>query len=153
MKCLGNIVEVDQSVLSRKEMQIGVQQKLLDTAISVREAAVDLVGKYILSDKDLVDQYYDMIAPRILVSFCWILLSNFPLKIYVYFLQDTGVSVRKRVIKILRDICQEFPEHPKIPDICIKMLRRVNDEEAIQKLVMDVFMTMWFTPCPEHDKV
>ena len=60
---------------------------------------------------------------------------------------DTGVSVRKRVIKILRDICAEFPEHPKIPDICIKMLRRVNDEENIQKLVMEVFMTMWFISC------
>ena len=107
-------------------MQLGVAQKLLDAAISVREAAVDLVGKYILTDRNLVDQYYEMIAPRIL---------------------DTGVSVRKRVIKILRDICAEFPEHPKIPDICIKMLRRVNDEENIQKLVMEVFMTMWFISC------
>lgn len=132
MKCLGNIVEVDQSILARKDMQLGVAQKLLDAAISVREAAVDLVGKYILTDVSLVDQYYDMISPRIL---------------------DTGVSVRKRVIKILRDICSEFPDHPKIPDICIKMLRRVNDEENIQKLVMEVFMTMWFTPCNENDKV
>lgn len=132
MKCLGNIVEVDQSILNRKDMQIGVQQKLLDAAISVREAAVDLVGKYILTDRSLVDQYYEMISPRIL---------------------DTGVSVRKRVIKILRDICIEFPDHHKIPDICIKMLRRVNDEENIQKLVMEVFMTMWFTPCNDNDKV
>lgn len=50
-------------------MQIGVGQKLLDTAISVREAAVDLIGKYILSDIELVDQYYDMLSKRILVSF------------------------------------------------------------------------------------
>lgn len=132
MKCLGNIVEVDQSILARKDMQIGVAQKLLDAAISVREAAVDLVGKYILTDRSLVDQYYDMISPRIL---------------------DTGVSVRKRVIKILRDICIEFPDHHKIPDICIKMLRRVNDEENIQKLVMEVFMTMWFMPCNDNDRV
>ncbi|XP_058822555.1 nipped-B protein isoform X2 [Topomyia yanbarensis] len=131
MKCLGNIVEVDQMVLARKDMQMGVHQKLLDTAISVREAAVDLVGKYILSDPDLIDQYYEMISQRIL---------------------DTGVSVRKRVIKILRDICIEYPEQDKIPDICVKMIRRVNDEEGIQKLVMDVFMTMWFTPCNPSDK-
>ncbi|XP_055542159.1 nipped-B protein isoform X3 [Wyeomyia smithii] len=131
MKCLGNIVEVDQMVLARKDMQMGVHQKLLDTAISVREAAVDLVGKYILSDPDLIDQYYEMISQRIL---------------------DTGVSVRKRVIKILRDICIEYPEQDKIPDICVKMIRRVNDEEGIQKLVMDVFMTMWFTPCNANDK-
>ncbi|XP_065083522.1 nipped-B protein isoform X2 [Ochlerotatus camptorhynchus] len=131
MKCLGNIVEVDQMVLARKDMQMGVHQKLLDTAISVREAAVDLVGKYILSDPDLIDQYYEMISQRIL---------------------DTGVSVRKRVIKILRDICIEYPEQDKIPDICVKMIRRVNDEEGIQKLVMDVFMTMWFNPCNPNDK-
>uniref|UniRef100_A0A182MB19 Nipped-B protein n=1 Tax=Anopheles culicifacies TaxID=139723 RepID=A0A182MB19_9DIPT len=132
MKCLANIVEVDQLVLARKDMQMGVQQKLLDTAISVREAAVDLVGKYILSDHELIDQYYEMISQRIL---------------------DTGVSVRKRVIKILRDICIEYPAHEKIPDICVKMIRRVNDEEGIQKLVMDVFMTMWFTPCNDNDKI
>uniref|UniRef100_A0A182QZC9 Nipped-B protein n=1 Tax=Anopheles farauti TaxID=69004 RepID=A0A182QZC9_9DIPT len=131
MKCLANIVEVDQMVLARRDMQMGVQQKLLDTAISVREAAVDLVGKYILSDPDLIDQYYEMISQRIL---------------------DTGVSVRKRVIKILRDICMEYPAHEKIPDICVKMIRRVNDEEGIQKLVMDVFMTMWFMPCNDNDK-
>jgi cohesin loading factor subunit SCC2 len=40
------------------------------------------------------------------------------------------VSVRKRVIKILKDICIECPEFPKIPEICIKMIRRVNDEEG-----------------------
>lgn len=61
--------------------------------------------------------------------------------------------MRKRVIKILRDICIEYPEQEKIPDICVKMIRRVNDEEGIQKLVMDVFMTMWFTPSNPSDKV
>lgn len=76
MKCLGNIVEVDQSILTRKDMQMGVQQKLLDTAISVREAAVDLVGKYILTDSELIDQYYDMISARILVSIIIIYLDN-----------------------------------------------------------------------------
>ena len=61
--------------------------------------------------------------------------------------------MRKRVIKILRDICIEYPAHDKIPDICCKMIRRVSDEEGIQKLVMDVFMAMWFTPCNDNDKV
>ena len=54
-------------------------------------------------------------------------------------LQDTGVSVRKRVIKIMKDICVECPDFPKIPEICVKMIRRVNDEEGIRKLVMEVF--------------
>lgn len=55
-----------------------------------------------------------------------------------YAFQDTGVSVRKRVIKILRDICMECPEFDKIPEICVKMIRRVKDEEGIRKLVMEV---------------
>ncbi|KAL9928533.1 nipped-B cohesin loading factor isoform 2-T4 [Glossina fuscipes fuscipes] len=131
MKCLANIVEVDPFVLKRKDMQMGVNQKFLDAAISVREAAVDLVGKFVLSNEELIDQYYDMLSTRIL---------------------DTGVSVRKRVIKILRDICIEYPDFKKIPEICVKMIRRVNDEEGIQKLVTEVFMKMWFTPCNRNDK-
>lgn len=67
MKCLANIVEVDPLVLKRKDMQMGVNQKFLDTAISVREAAVDLVGKFVLSNEELIDQYYEMLSTRILV--------------------------------------------------------------------------------------
>jgi cohesin loading factor subunit SCC2 len=75
-----------------------------------------------------------------------------PIEIKLSFLctQDTGVSVRKRVIKILKDICVECPDFPKIPEICVKMIRRVNDEEGIRKLVMEVFQGMWFTPVKER---
>lgn len=51
------------------------------------------------------------------------------------FPQDTGISVRKRVIKILRDICLEMPDFHKITEMCVKMIRRVNDEEGIKVCV------------------
>ncbi|XP_011863105.1 PREDICTED: nipped-B-like protein [Vollenhovia emeryi] len=129
MKCLTMIVEADPSVLGRVDMQMGVKHSFLDHSTSVREAAVDLVGKFVLSRPELIDKYYDMLSARIL---------------------DTGVSVRKRVIKILKDICMECPDFPKIPEICVKMIRRVNDEEGIRKLVMEVFQNMWFTPVRER---
>lgn len=129
MKCLTMIVEADPSVLARVDMQLGVKHSFLDYSTSVREAAVDLVGKFVLSRPELIDKYYDMLSARIL---------------------DTGVSVRKRVIKILKDICMECPDFPKIPEICVKMIRRVNDEEGIRKLVMEVFQNMWFTPVKER---
>ncbi|XP_044741697.1 nipped-B-like protein A [Chrysoperla carnea] len=129
IKCLTMIVEADSSVLARSDMQIGVKHSLLDISTSVREAAVDLVGKFVLSRPELIDKYYNMLLARIL---------------------DTGVSVRKRVIKILKDICIECPQFHKIPEICVKMIRRVNDEEGIKKLVMEVFQNMWFTPTPER---
>ncbi|PNF24471.1 Nipped-B-like protein [Cryptotermes secundus] len=129
MKCLTMVVEADPAVLGRNDMQRGVRHSFLDQSTSVREAAVDLVGKFVLSRPELIDKYYDMLSTRIL---------------------DTGVSVRKRVIKILKDICMECPEFPKIPEICVKMIRRVNDEEGIRKLVMEVFQNMWFTPIRER---
>ncbi|XP_033210701.1 nipped-B-like protein [Belonocnema kinseyi] len=132
MKCLTMIVEADPSVLGRVDMQMGVKHSFLDHSTSVREAAVDLVGKFILSRPELIDKYYDMLSSRIL---------------------DTGVSVRKRVIKILKDVCMECPDFPKIPEICVKMIRRVNDEEGIRKLVMEVFQNMWFTPVREKPAI
>ena len=47
-------------------------------------------------------------------------------------IKDTGVSVRKRVIRILRDLCHECPDFPQLTDACVKMIRRVNDEEGIK---------------------
>lgn len=55
-------------------------------------------------------------------------------------LQDTGISVRKRVIKILRDICLEQPTFNKITEMCVKMIRRVNDEEGIKVNVATTYL-------------
>ncbi|KAK0139474.1 Nipped-B-like protein [Merluccius polli] len=131
MKCLSEVVAVDPSILSRAAMRRGVHGRLMDSSTSVREAAVELVGHFVLSRPHLTEQYYDMLVERIL---------------------DTGISVRKRVIKILRDICLEQPGFHKITDTCVRMIRRVNDEDGIKKLVNETFQKMWFTPTPSHDK-
>ncbi|XP_073685456.1 nipped-B-like protein B [Garra rufa] len=131
MKCLSEVVAVDPSILARSDMQRGVHGRLMDNSTSVREAAVELLGRFVLSRPQLTEQYYDMLIERIL---------------------DTGISVRKRVIKILRDICLEQPTFVKITEMCVKMIRRVNDEEGIKKLVNETFQKLWFTPTPNHDK-
>ncbi|XP_039909553.1 nipped-B-like protein isoform X3 [Hirundo rustica] len=131
MKCLSEVVAVDPSILARLDMQRGVHGRLMDNSTSVREAAVELLGRFVLCRPQLAEQYYDMLIERIL---------------------DTGISVRKRVIKILRDICIEQPTFPKITEMCVKMIRRVNDEEGIKKLVNETFQKLWFTPTLHHDK-
>ncbi|KAK9532406.1 hypothetical protein VZT92_009788 [Zoarces viviparus] len=131
MKCLSEVVAVDPSILARLDMQRGVHCRLMDNSTSVREAAVELLGRFVLSRPQLIEQYYDMLIERIL---------------------DTGISVRKRVIKILRDICLELPDFHKITEMCVRMIRRVNDEEGIKKLVNETFQKIWFTPTPGHDK-
>lgn len=128
MKALSTIIAADPSILSRPDMQRAVQCRFMDQSTLVREAAVDLVGRFVLSRPELTSQYYEMLNERIL---------------------DTGVSVRKRVIKILRDICVLQPEFPKVNEICIRIIRRITDEEGIKQLVTSVFRDLWFAPTPE----
>ncbi|XP_059905989.1 nipped-B-like protein A isoform X2 [Gadus macrocephalus] len=131
MKCLSEVVAVDPSILSRSDVRRGVHARLMDSSTGVREAAVELVGHFVLGRLRITEHYYDMLVERIL---------------------DTGISVRKRVIKILRDICLEQPDFHKITDTSVRMIRRVNDEEGIKKLVNETFQKMWFTPTPSHHK-
>ena len=126
LKGMALVAQEDPSMLVRDDTQRGVNYSLLDTATMVREAAVDLVGKFILHRAELSDKYYEMLLLRIL---------------------DTGVSVRKSEIKSLKDICLGFPDYPRIPDICVKMIRRINDKEGIRKLVRDA---RWRQPMTER---
>ena len=55
------VVQEDPTVLSRDVMQRGVNYSFLDSASMVKEAPVDLVGKFILYKEDLIDRYYEML--------------------------------------------------------------------------------------------
>jgi cohesin loading factor subunit SCC2 len=78
-----------------------------------------------------VEQYCDLIGERIL---------------------DAGVSVRKRVIKILREICLQFPEFEKNGELCSRIVKRVNDEcEPIRRLVADTCRDLWFSNAANKD--
>lgn len=58
--------------------------KIQDDSIAVREAVVDLFGKYIGGNQDLARQYFDLMVKAT---------------------KDPGVSVRRRALKILCDCC------------------------------------------------
>jgi cohesin loading factor subunit SCC2 len=124
MKSLSTVVAVDPAILSRNEVCHSIQYHIADGSALVREAAVELLGKFVLNQPDLVLQYYDMLVVRML---------------------DTSVSVRKRVIKIFKDICTQQEQFPKAVDVYSKMLRRIGDEEGVKNLVANVFHALWFT--------
>ncbi|CAF1178554.1 unnamed protein product, partial [Adineta ricciae] len=125
MKCLCTVVEADPTILARNDIKSCVQVGLTDKSVSVREAAIDLIGRYIVQKQQLILQYYDVLCERSI---------------------DTGVSVRKRVVKIFRDVCLNQSDFVRIPDICSRLLRRINDEEVIRKIVLETFQQVWFTP-------
>eukprot|EP01018_Ginkgo_biloba_P006884 Gb_05661 [translate_table: standard] len=124
LRAVSAIVEADPGVLGDKRVQCAVEGRFLDSAISVREAAMELVGRHIASRPDVAVQYFDKVAERIM---------------------DTGVSVRKRVIKIIRDICMSKCEFTEATDACVRIISRINDEEtSIQDLVCRTFYELWF---------
>lgn len=48
-------------------MQVSVRKRLGDQSTLVREATVDLLGRFILTQPEISLQYYDMLSERILV--------------------------------------------------------------------------------------
>lgn len=76
-------------------MQRGVHGRLMDNSTSVREAAVELVGRFVLSRPELIEQYYDMLIERILVisysSFVTLLIFLSYIIAAIFFLLLLGV--------------------------------------------------------------
>lgn len=142
LKSLSEVVDVDPKVLLRPQVWSAVQARLNDQATLVREAAIDLLGRYIFSTNCIKDEYYEQIANRI---------------------GDTGVSVRKRVIKILRDLIlgtrnshsSEYLMEDSVNNLmnfthsanaCMRIITCINDEEGVKKLVLDTIYQIWFSP-------
>uniref|UniRef100_A0A0E0AF42 Sister chromatid cohesion protein n=1 Tax=Oryza glumipatula TaxID=40148 RepID=A0A0E0AF42_9ORYZ len=120
---VSSIVEADPEVLGDKRVQSAVEGRFCDSAISVREAALELVGRHIASHPDVGLKYIEKVAERI---------------------KDTGVSVRKRAIKIIRDLCASNP-NTDTTRAFVEIISRVNDEESsVQDLVCKTFYELWF---------
>ena len=64
MKCLCTVVEADPTILGRNDIKSCVKVGLTDKSISVREAAIDLIGRYIVHKQLLILQYYDVLCER-----------------------------------------------------------------------------------------
>ncbi|CAL1357633.1 unnamed protein product [Linum trigynum] len=124
LRAVSIIVETDPEVLRDKSVQLAVEGRFCDSAISVREAALELVGRHIASHPDVGLQYFEKVAERI---------------------KDTGVSVRKRAIKIIRDMCTSNTNFTQFTTACIEIISRVSDDESsIQDLVCKTFFELWF---------
>ncbi|KAK6129314.1 hypothetical protein DH2020_037023 [Rehmannia glutinosa] len=109
LRAVSIIVEADPEVLGDKLVQTAVEGRFCDTAISVREAALELVGRHIASHPDVGLKYFEKVAERI---------------------KDTGVSVRKRAIKIIKEMCTSSADFSQYTTACVEIISRINDEES-----------------------
>lgn len=108
LRALGQIIVADPDILSMQNVQQQVELRVSDPSPQVREAAIELVSKHVASDPVLGKEYYTMIRGRI---------------------SDAGVGVRKRVIKLLKDIYFNSDDWEIQARIAESILSRITDEE------------------------
>ncbi|VDK72975.1 unnamed protein product, partial [Onchocerca ochengi] len=148
MRCLTLIIEADHAVLKivnfyfhelenfgeeeKPEVRKAVQARMMDPNAAVREATIELIGKYLIAKPEYVPQYYPLLIERI---------------------KDCGVAVRKRIIRIFREICEKQSDYEKVPEMLARIVRRISDEEGVKKLTIDTMQSLLFQPAREHNSI
>ncbi|KAG2502251.1 hypothetical protein HYH03_000737 [Edaphochlamys debaryana] len=126
IKLLGGVIEVDVRVLSLNDVQEGIKNALADDSVLVREAAVDLIGKHISRSSELAVQYYDILVRAS---------------------EDTGLTVRKRAIKLLWECCVRCPDFKHRSDALMRIVSRATDpEDTMRAAVTKICAEIWFLP-------
>ncbi|KAI0088475.1 hypothetical protein BDY19DRAFT_165528 [Irpex rosettiformis] len=128
LKALGQIITSDPEILSAKTVRHSIDAHLLDSSSAVRDAAVELIGKYIIESPQLADKYYKQVADRI---------------------QDTGLGVRKRVLKLFKTLYGATNDRMRRIDMCNRIVQRMGDEDdTVKDLAMKTLEELWFTDTP-----
>ncbi|CAM9784024.1 unnamed protein product, partial [Chrysoparadoxa australica] len=136
VKCIAGVIAADPVLMGKGVVCAAMTNRFLDEAISVREAAVSLVGSHVLASNsnsnsssdgdDLLERYYNGLMERLV---------------------DRGVSVRKAVVRIFRGCLQSQPHHPRRAALCRALAERasaVKEEDTIRDLIRDTFREIWF---------
>ncbi|OAQ23723.1 hypothetical protein K457DRAFT_142489 [Linnemannia elongata AG-77] len=126
LRALSLIVTGDYAVLSQLNVRRTIALRLQDQSPSVRDAALELVGKYMLQDVAIRKAYYEIVSDRI---------------------SDTGLNVRKRVLRLLKDMFHKADDPEMCNDISQKLLLRVyDDERTVKDLAIKSVSEVWFSP-------
>ncbi|KAF9100563.1 Sister chromatid cohesion protein 2 [Mortierella sp. GBA35] len=126
LKALSLIVTGDYAVLSQLNVRRTIALRLQDQSPSVRDAGIELVGKYMLQDTAIRKAYYEIVSDRI---------------------SDTGLNVRKRVLRLLKDMFHIADDPEMRNDISQKLLLRVYDDETtVKDLAIKSVSEVWFSP-------
>ncbi|KAK2465765.1 hypothetical protein APHAL10511_002309 [Amanita phalloides] len=124
LRALGQIVTSDATILSTPNVRRAIESHLIDSSPAVRDAAVELIGKYMVDSPEVADDYYAKIADRI---------------------ADTGLSVRKRVIKLLKSFYTVTEDSQRRIDIATRLvLRMLDEDDSVKDLAMKTIEDLWF---------
>ena len=127
LKSVTQMLEKDPSLLDRaRNVRVLIMNCATDRSSMVRDSALMLIGKCIL------------LRPALEQEFCKtvLTLSN-----------DSAVGVRKRAMKLLKDMYQRSSQRDLRSTICDSLLQRVNDsEKSVSDLARQTFEDIWISP-------
>lgn len=135
VKALSQIVQTDSSLMAQRSVREAATKRFSDEAISVREAAVSLVGFYVLQTPEAAKAFHIPLLLR---------------------LNDEGISVRKRVIKIFRDLIGLNPSYHERATVLMMLLARASDrkeDDGVRDLIYETFSILWFTTSDDLDGI
>ncbi len=123
LRGIDRIAQVDPDLLDEHSMRGAIVTRLKDSSNAVRDSAVALFGNFLLRKPQHIPKYYKQLAARVL---------------------DTGLSVRKRMVRLLKSL-YEATDDPKIRiDACARIVRCINDEDTVvQDMAALTIGEMW----------
>nr|XP_018896720.1 PREDICTED: nipped-B-like protein [Bemisia tabaci] len=125
IKCMFSVVEADPNLLFYSYIEISMKRSLTDPSCSLREKAVQFLGKQIFINKQIFEKYFPCILERV---------------------QDVRLTVRKATLSIIFKLFFEDPQYPGLSNLLVTILKRLDDDPTIVKAIIDFFKQKWIVP-------
>ncbi|KAM7216012.1 Sister chromatid cohesion C-terminus domain containing protein [Rhypophila decipiens] len=127
LKSINQVLDTDPSILDGESVVIQLILRCTnDSSTQVRDSALGLIGKCIGMRPKLEDKMVGMVVDRFI---------------------DTGLGVRKRAMKLGKDIYIRNHNKAVKSAIANGLLHRVQDpEESVRDLARQVIEEIWFSP-------
>ena len=125
VKALSQVLEADTKLMLQPMIKKAVSDRFQDESKSVREAIVSLVGNFVVQNPEVANAFAPSLLPR---------------------LNDEGVSVRKKTIRIFHEILTLYPTFRSRTTACVVMLRRAADpreDDNVRDLIHALFSGLW----------
>ncbi|KAF9773605.1 hypothetical protein IL306_008560 [Fusarium sp. DS 682] len=132
LKSVNQVLETDPSILDADSTVINlILECASDSSIQVRDSALGLLGNCMTMRPRLETELTPMIVNRF---------------------HDNGLGVRKRAMKLTRDIYLRNPSKAMRSMIASGLLRRVQDpDESVRDLARQMIEEVWFAPFYQDD--
>ncbi|KAI8890824.1 hypothetical protein K501DRAFT_319711, partial [Backusella circina FSU 941] len=129
LRALGKAAQIVPEILDEGNIRSAVFKCIHDSSPTVRDAAVGVVAKYLGSQDNIPIPLYEAVSGRIM---------------------DTSLSVRKKLVNLLRELFNKFSDIDIKMDIASKLILRINDNEiTISELALKATQEVLFKPFKE----